>query len=342
MDMKQGKNSVTGRDPNNKSSGIARLLKQSFHRCVARIQHAKFFHALEQIELNQTRLHGKSSCTGKMSIFDCLLPRSEPSRELRFSAADLGSCETALAKQLFCWRLIKRIPKIPAPIPLHWVTSITASSSDISGYESLAEFGELAYQMHRSQDTCSTDQQYLEQCLSSALEAGGSEFELRLWTPGIRWINCDGSHRFGAAYHIAQSQQVPAVIKAHVDIYALDTGWLKSLIEYFELIFVTVHLDALYKLVDIFEMRSSASTYIIVDSTSVDEHITALLLLARCEPLTVIAAPWLQQKISNYHCVPLEHLLDEYRAHANFVQSQVDQAGLTILAKAVRRLRELH
>lgn len=216
---------------------------------------------------------------------------------------DIGQLSVSNASMLF-FRNATLCESVVRTISILDVERIAASRSDLSQYDSIADFGEKMYILNRrdSYHSSMSEDRYFAHCLSG-LKSGGNRFSLNCWSPSLEWKNSDGSHRFATAHYMAKHRTVNHVFDATIQINRLNRDWLSVLLQTYNMYFFKTSQDVdLFKL---FDMRNSKHTFVVepvpfgilgsYDETS--RFRTILLLLHKAERVGFLAKHWIRQNL---------------------------------------------
>ena len=274
---------------------------------IDRLTHFQLYRDLCELSPKACDISYGKTCKGAQTVFD--QATGNDSKDIvSLSIEALGNLSVSDVTYVFLHRLVKEEGKVPVKIPLAKIQAMNASKSDLTKYDSLYDFGKYCYQRFRENHKGLNEQQYFEYCIKAGLREGDTDFDIKLWSPTLRWENAGGSHRFSAAYYVGIEQGYDWTIAGNLRLYSLDHEWLTQVFQVFDTFLFQIDGDIDWGvLFEVFDLHNSKNTMVDIranysnDLTNAltSDKINIILLLHKKQRLPRFAKQWLETHLKN-------------------------------------------
>lgn len=272
------------------------------------INNKKLFEDTLKLVPRTSEITSKINSSGTYTLFDeaarhsCIFEGERKSDSRKSSVEKIGQSTISQAINLFSENFIKVEKNIAINVPITRVEAVSASKSDLYKYSSLYDFGEHIYNVFKEDLKYLSEREYFKYCIDGGLSEGHIDFDIKLWSPRLRWNNSDGSHRFSTAHYIAVRDKIYFSIKGKLDIFKINYDWLEKLEHYYTPYIIDVQYPIGYStLLNLFDFKCDYSSSTIIDLkhsySNSNTNTTVLLLINNNHELSRIAKRWLKQYI---------------------------------------------
>jgi len=294
---------------------------------VEELTNPSLFESLRNFSPNNAEINYGSDSNGTRTLFDEAARMSWRRDTRHLKIEDIGKMSVSQASREFARQLIHR-DDASIVVPISLVSAVSASKSDLHMHPSLYAFGKYCYDIYREKHKGLSEQEYFEYCINEGLKEGHNNFDIKLWSPALRWRNSGGSHRFSTAHYISVEKNYNYNITGKLTIYSLNYIWLEELNQEYNTFIMNVNNTAdILVLYNAFKINSydSSSTFISLGAVPwiSSESTTILLILNKKQQLPRIVRQWLQSHLHAGRIMPFSKVIDDLKTNEMNVRQSI-------------------
>lgn len=192
--------------------------------------------AARKARVRPPRLNICSNAHGRHTAFDEIVRFVGVRRQVG-SVREFRWVEHDQARISFEANIVQRCEPVEMIFPLSAIGGISQSRENLQRFDNIQAFGEDCLKWNASLIESGEALGASQNLLDEALESGGADFDLKLWSPTIRFVNSGGSHRLAAVAAMAQRMGHDFMVRGSLTIYRINIDWLDQVSERFNVFF---------------------------------------------------------------------------------------------------------